>query len=91
MTHKKHLELVTTLINKMFEIAGHNVTYDQIVERKDDWYAQWTMTKEQNDEWREWGISYMRKKARWPKYQAKREMAMFDLMYGLKIDPPCYG
>lgn len=84
MTDKKRLEIVTTMINKMFEIAGHSVTYDDIVNRKDDWYAQWTMTEEQNKEWREWGISYFRKKARFPKYMAEREMAMFDLMYGLK-------
>ena len=42
------------------------------------------MTKEQNEEWRKWGISYFRKTARFPKYRAEREMAMFDLMYGLK-------
>ena len=85
MTDKKRLEIVTTVINKMFEIAGHAVTYDDIVNRKDAWYSEWTMTKEQNDEWRKWGVSYFRKKARWPKHMAEREMAMFDLMYGLKV------
>ena len=84
MTDKKRLEIVTTMINKMFEIAGHAVTYDDIVNRKDDWYTQWTMTKDQNEEWRKWGIAYFRKKARFTKYRAEREMAMFDLMYGLK-------
>ncbi len=34
---------VVDLINKMFEIAGHKVTYDDIKGRQDDWYAQWTM------------------------------------------------
>jgi hypothetical protein len=32
------------LINKMFEIAGHNVTYDDIKGRTDAWYTDWTMT-----------------------------------------------
>ena len=41
-------EIVRTIINKMFEIAGHNVTYDDIKDRKDNWYQQWTMTEEQN-------------------------------------------
>lgn len=84
MTYKKQLETVTGLINKMFEIAGHNVKYEDIVERKDDWYAQWTMTKAQNEEWRKWGITFLRKTNRWPKYRAEKEMVWFDLMYGLK-------
>ena len=33
-------QAVIDLINKMFEIAGHNVTYDDIKDRKDDWYTQ---------------------------------------------------
>ncbi len=39
----------------MFEIAGHQVTYDDVKDRKDDWFQQWTMTVEQNEEWQEWG------------------------------------
>ena len=27
-----------TLINKMFEIAGHEVTFNDIVDRKDNWF-----------------------------------------------------
>lgn len=76
--------MVETLINKMFEIAGHNVTYKDIKDRKDNWYQQWTMTEEQNKEWRKWGIELI-KKDRSLKKLADREMAFFDLMYGLKI------
>ena len=28
-------EIVQTIINKMFEIAGHDVTYEQVAGRKD--------------------------------------------------------
>lgn len=76
--------MVETLINKMFEIAGHNVTYKDIKDRKDNWYQLWTMTEEQNKEWRKWGIELI-KKDRSLKKLADREMAFFDLMYGLKI------
>ena len=49
------------LINKMFEIAGHNVTFDDIKDRKDEWYTDWTMTVAQAEQWREWGMEYLRK------------------------------
>ncbi len=53
-------EIVRTIINKMFEIAGHNVTYDDVVGRKDAWYQEWTMTVAQNDEWKEWMKDYFK-------------------------------
>ena len=34
---------VVDLINKMFEIAGHNVTYEDIKDRKDNWFWDWEM------------------------------------------------
>lgn len=86
MRKNKDLIIVETMINKMFEIAGHSVRYEDIKDRKDNWYQQWTMTEEQNKEWREWGLKYLKKQKGLLKYFAERQMAMFDLMYGLKID-----
>jgi len=78
--------IVETLINKMFEIAGHNVTYKDIIDRKDEWYREWTMTEEQEKEWVEWGTEHIHKVYKhFNKDIAKREMAMFNLAYGLKI------
>ena len=85
MTKKEKIDkAVEDLINKMFEIAGHSVTFADIKDRKDDWYCQWTMTTEQADEWQLWGIDYMRKNLKWPKYRAENEMRWFNLQYGLK-------
>lgn len=79
--------MVETLINKMFEIAGHNVTYNDIKDRKDEWYTEWTMTEEQNQEWINWGTDYIHKVYKhFNKPFARREMAMFDLTYGLKVN-----
>lgn len=79
--------IVETIINKMFQIAGHQVTFEDIKDRKDNWYQQWTMTEEQNKEWREWGLEYLKKsKYLAKKHYADRQMAMFDLNYGLKIN-----
>lgn len=76
---------IIDVINKMFEIAIHDVTYNDIKDRKDDWYTQWTMTVEQNDEWQKWGINEIRKRFRYNKVIAKKEMAMISLQWGLKF------
>ena len=81
---QKREQAVIDLINQMFIIAGHEVTYDDIKDRKDDWYTQWTMTVEQSEEWREWGENYLRKNLKLNKRLAEREMAMVSLMWGLK-------
>ena len=83
-TEKRDLFL-QNLINKMFEIAGHKVTYDDIKDRKDDWYSQWTMTTEQNEQWKKWGIAEIKKQFRYNTLTAEREMGMISLMWGLKF------
>ena len=85
LTKQEKIDLfIVDAINKMFEIAGHNVTFDDIKDRKDDWYSQWTMTMSQNDEWKEWGVSEVRKRFRYNKKWAEKEMAMMNLQWGLK-------
>ena len=81
---QKREQAVIDLINQMFIIAGHDVTYDDIKGRQDDWYTQWTTTVEQSEEWRKWGENYLRKNLKLNKYLAEREMAMVNLMWGLK-------
>ena len=72
-------------INKMFEIAGHDVTFNDIRGREDDWFTQWTMTIEQNVKWNEWGVNEIKKRFRYNKEWAKKEMGMITLMWGLKF------
>jgi hypothetical protein len=81
-------QAIVDLINEMFKIAGHNVTYEDIKDRKDDWYAQWTMTEKQYDKWRDWGKSYLRKKLTITIKQAEKEMSWVGLMWGLKFEKP---
>jgi hypothetical protein len=73
------------LINIMFKISNHDMTFDDIKDRKDDWYSQFTMTEEQNNEWKNKGIEYLIKHFKMNKRLAQREMEMFNLNYGLKI------
>ena len=82
---EKKAIFVKDVINKMFEIAGHDVTYEDIKDRKDDWYTQWTMTMEQSDQWKEWGVEEIKKRFRYNKKWAEKEMGMIILMWGLKF------
>lgn len=82
---EKQKKAIVDLINKMFEIAGHPITYTDIKDRKDDWYTSWMMTTQQNEEWKRWGEDYIVKTFRTPIAIAKREMAMISLMWGLKF------
>jgi hypothetical protein len=81
---QKREQAVIDLINQMFIIAGHQVTYDDIKDRKDAWYSEWEMTVEQSEEWKKWGIAYLRKNLKLNKVLAEREMLWFNLQYGLK-------
>jgi hypothetical protein len=83
---QKRRQAVIDLINQMFIIAGHQVTYDDIKDRKDDWYTQWTMSPEQNTEWQDWGVEYLKKNLKMNKKVAETEMAWVSLMWGLKFD-----
>jgi hypothetical protein len=84
LAEKQNL-FIENAINKMFEIAGYDVTYNDIKDRKDNWYAQWTMTMEQNEEWQKWGVTEIKKQFKYNSTIAEREMGMVSLMWGLKF------
>jgi DNA polymerase sigma len=52
-------EELEVLLNKMFEVAGYEVTYSEIVTRKDKWYNDFIMTGKQQEEWMKWGKKYL--------------------------------
>lgn len=78
-------DLSIELINEMFRIAGHDVTYDDIAGRQDDWYTNWTMTYEQSKQWEKWGTELLRKKMRFTKKSAENEMGFFSMGFGLSF------
>jgi hypothetical protein len=40
---------------------------------------------EQNEQWKKWGMDYMKRVFRWNKNLCEREMEMVSLMWGLKF------
>lgn len=82
---QKNEKMVADMINKMFEVAEHAVSYNDVKDRKDDWYTHWSMSVEQNDEWKNWGEKYLIKEFKMSKKYAERQMGMISLMWGLKF------
>jgi hypothetical protein len=80
--------LLKELIDKMFELAGYDLKFEDVEGRTDNWFQQYTMTQIQNEEWREWGTKLLTKKRRYGKKLADRQMRMLDLYCGLKISDP---
>jgi len=80
-------QAVIDLVNEMFRIAGHSVTYEDVKDRKDQWFNEYTMTEAQNEEWKLWGKKYFQKKLNMYAKQAEKEMMWANLMWGLKLDP----
>ena len=86
----KNKLVLKELIDKMFEIAGHPLKFEDVEGRTDNWYQQYTMTEAQNEEWRDWGIKLIMKKRRYNKFLADREIRWLDLYCGLKISDSKY-
>lgn len=82
---EKWQNALADLINEMFRIAGHSVTFDDIKDRKDNWFQEWTMTVDQNAEWTEWGKRYLQKNLRIKAKDAELQMGFLSLQYGLKF------
>lgn len=81
---QKREQAVIDLLNQMFIIAGHSVTYEDIKGRKDHWWTEWTMTTAQADQWKAWGVDYLRKNLKLNKTLAVKEMQWVNLQWGLK-------
>jgi len=79
---QKREKAVVDLINKMFEIAGHDITYNDIL-GVENWFQKYTMTVEQGEEFQKWGKKYLMKELRENAKSAEREMMWFNLQWGL--------
>ena len=79
---QKWEQAVVDLINQMFIIAGHDVTYNDVL-GKEKWFMEYSMTVEQSEEFRKWGIKYLREKLKINKALAEREIMWFNVQWGL--------
>jgi len=82
MKPQKKQQIVIDLINQMFVFAGYDVTYNEL-NKNEDWYNQFTISSEQNIEWRKWAVDYLVKNKHFTKRIAEIEVDWFDLQWGL--------
>ena len=80
---EKKEKAIVDIINQMFVIAGHNVTYEDIV-GIDKWFQKYTMTFEQGEQLKEWGKHYLMRELKMRAVYAEKEMQWFSVMWGLK-------
>lgn len=79
---EKREKAVVDLINQMFIIAGHDVTYYDVLGR-DNWFREYSMTVEQGEEFKKWGKKYLMKNLGMRACQAETEMMWFNVQWGL--------
>jgi hypothetical protein len=79
---QKEEKAIRDLINQMFIVAGHDVTYDDVL-GVEDWFRNYTMTVEQGEEFKEWGKKYLTKNLNMYAKRAEKEMEWFMLQWGL--------
>lgn len=66
-------------IDKMFEIAGYDLSYSDIKNLEDNWYQTHTMTTNQYYQWKYWCLKNK------PKTFYERDFEMLNLKIGLRI------
>lgn len=68
------------LINKQLEPFGKN--YESVLNEK-DWFLNYPVTQEQEDEFIQWGVKHLCKKLKITRSLAEQQMNWFILDFGL--------
>jgi len=83
--NKRH-EFFEDAINKMMEIAGYSERIEDLREEEDGWYNKYTMTEEQEEEFKEWFTKEIVKRNISNKRKAEDNYLWFFMCYGLKVE-----
>jgi hypothetical protein len=80
---QKKQKAMVDIVNQMFAIAGHDVTYEDIV-GVDEWWQKYTMTVAQGEQLVEWGKQYLMRELKMRAAYAEKEIMWFNVQWGLK-------
>jgi hypothetical protein len=84
--YNKKEQVVIDIINLMFNIAGHEICFQDALEMEDGWYNEFTMTSEQQKLWIEQSEKLIAKKLKFlTKEGVRKEMDWINGMWGLKV------
>jgi hypothetical protein len=75
---EKIQNFIKLAINKQFEIAGHDKTYEDAV-AEDKYWDKYTITESQDVEYKEWFVAEFKKQFRTSKRAAENEYSWFSL------------
>jgi hypothetical protein len=78
-----YTDIAVYLLNEQYKLVG--LTLEQVKEMPHDEFLTYKMTLDQQKEWTAFAVDYLRKKKRWSKYLAQKEIAMLDFQYGLSL------
>ena len=78
----KKEDVFETLVTKLLEF--HKLTREKLVGDQ-DWFHRYTWTSTEQEEFRTWAVELLRKKKRFTKEKANKEMSWFLLAYGYRI------
>ena len=81
---QKEAMVCENLINAMMQIAGYELTAQDLAAEGGEWFSKYTMTPEQEKQWMEWGEKYLRQTLKYTARQAHKNMQMFNVSYGLR-------
>ena len=68
---------------EMFRRVGEE--YPNILTEQENWWTTRTWTSQEEDDFKEWMLDYLRTKAKMGKAKAETEVSYFLLMWGWKI------
>jgi hypothetical protein len=77
-------DIAIHLLNEQYKLVG--LTFEQVKTMPWDDFLAYKITLQQQTEWKEWAVTYLRKKKRWTKKLAQKEVAMLDFQYGISLD-----
>ena len=78
----KREDVFETLVTKLLEF--HSLTREGLKDDK-DWFHRYTWTTQDNETYRAWAIDLLRKKKKFRKALAEKEISWFLLSYGYRI------
>ena len=88
MARKDKLDkIIEHLVNKQFEIAGYEVTIDDVL-GVEGWVYEYFITCEQSLEFRKYAYKYLKKKLYLNKHRTESEISWFCLGYSLTLSDP---
>ena len=87
MDKKKYYKFYHRAIEKMMEVAGYNMSFDEVKEvSKSDssWYLRYEWTQLQENEYKKWLVDEIRRTFKMNKYTSEVEASYLLLNWGLK-------